>query len=628
MKGLILSLIFVFALTEAFSQCITAPRRRGCVPFSVKIDIVPGSACDSATQKRFNFGTVPPGFFIYDTFTYSTPGTYTFSFSANFSIGGQTLVFPGFFEALSLDPPVFSVLRCEGQQVRVRIDGGAYEQYVIDYGDGSPNDIINSPTVLGPLHTYANTQQRTIVVTGNYVPGNCGASSSRQVTPLGSISVPVITRLRNSQGKNTIDWSTQAGIPYVIYRDGLAIDTLTASSAQLSYTDAPPDGGLQSFCYQVASVDGCLALKNSNTVCSITALSVVAENDQNTIRWKSPATGISDLQLIRADIGNIFSSSTIPFPEIRTDTAVRCGAVYCYRLQGTGTVGSQTVTVLTDSICVTAVSVSTPEGIRKPWATFKSQQVELFWTLPTAVNGKFVLAQRTTNGGLSRSLTFPFADSAIDQSTLNQPARYCYQMIVQDTCGNLSATSRLVCPVYLFGTKETRTTTLLNWTSYEGFDTTGFEYTLEKLDGSGNIIEQTDLGNNTFSFLDEGIETRGQVLRFRVRVTHPDPQFPLVYSNLATFDQLSTLFVPSAFSPNGDGVNDEFFVQGRFVADFQLTVFNKYGEIVYRSNRFDERWDGKFNGKVLPSDTYVFYLEATDEIGTPIKQRGTVSIIK
>jgi gliding motility-associated-like protein len=192
----------------------------------------------------------------------------------------------------------------------------------------------------------------------------------------------------------------------------------------------------------------------------------------------------------------------------------------------------------------------------------------------------------------------------------------------------LSSTSRQVCPVFLYGNRESRTSTLLNWTGYEGYDTTGFEYTIQKLNASGGVIEETALGNNTFSFLDEGIETSGQVLRFRVKVTHPDPQFPLVFSNVAIFEQLSTLFVPSAFSPNGDGVNDEFFVQGRFVADFQLTIFSKLGEVLYRSNRFDERWDGKSQGKELPPDTYVFMLEASDEVGNPIKQRGTILIVK
>jgi hypothetical protein len=291
---LFLSLCFGF---DAVAQCITAPQRRGCVPFSVKVEVIPGSTCDAASQKLFAFS--PNSFSIVDTHTYFSAGLYTVYFSANFSTGGLVLDFPGFFEALAPTPPAFSVLLCEGQQVRVRIDSGAYEEYQIDYGDGSPVDIINSPATLGALHTYSNTQQRTITVTGRYVPGNCGASSSRQVVPLGSIPTPSISALKSSQGRNTLEWSTQSGIRYVIYRDGLALDTLTAQAALTSFADVPPDVNLKSYCYQVASIDGCLTLKNSNTVCSFSAFNVVAENDQNTIRWLAPQVGVSSIQLIR-----------------------------------------------------------------------------------------------------------------------------------------------------------------------------------------------------------------------------------------------------------------------------------------------------------------------------------------
>lgn len=72
------------------------------------------------------------------------------------------------------------------------------------------------------------------------------------------------------------------------------------------------------------------------------------------------------------------------------------------------------------------------------------------------------------------------------------------------------------------------------------------------------------------------------------------------------------LDIPNGFSPNGDNINPTFFIQGlEFVANSNLTIFNKWGNKVYESSDYQNDWDGKKGGVELPSDTYYYILKTT-----------------
>ncbi|MFW5762049.1 MAG: gliding motility-associated C-terminal domain-containing protein, partial [Cyclobacteriaceae bacterium] len=91
------------------------------------------------------------------------------------------------------------------------------------------------------------------------------------------------------------------------------------------------------------------------------------------------------------------------------------------------------------------------------------------------------------------------------------------------------------------------------------------------------------------------------------------------------------VFIPTAFTPNGDGFNDSFSVQPLFVTDFEVFIFSRWGELIFYSNEPDFTWDGTFNGKVLPTGTYAYKItfksETRPERGT-IERRGGVTLIR
>ena len=74
------------------------------------------------------------------------------------------------------------------------------------------------------------------------------------------------------------------------------------------------------------------------------------------------------------------------------------------------------------------------------------------------------------------------------------------------------------------------------------------------------------------------------------------------------------IIIYSGFSPNGDGVNDYLTILGLDqVEDYELMVFNRWGNQVFGSTDYRNDWDGTWNGEVLPDGTYFFILETNDE---------------
>lgn len=84
------------------------------------------------------------------------------------------------------------------------------------------------------------------------------------------------------------------------------------------------------------------------------------------------------------------------------------------------------------------------------------------------------------------------------------------------------------------------------------------------------------------------------------------------------------IFVPSAFTPNHDGINDRLKAIPVGIREFRhFSIYNRWGELVFRTTDPSMGWDGTFRGK-LQNDVHVWYAEGTDYLGNFIRRKGTV----
>jgi gliding motility-associated-like protein len=95
------------------------------------------------------------------------------------------------------------------------------------------------------------------------------------------------------------------------------------------------------------------------------------------------------------------------------------------------------------------------------------------------------------------------------------------------------------------------------------------------------------------------------------------------------------VYIPTAFSPNGDGTNDEFFVFAgpSAVKINQFTIFTRWGEVVYQAtdilpNDRTTSWNGEFKGERLNPGVFIYLIEIAFVDGKVITYKGDITLMK
>jgi gliding motility-associated-like protein len=89
------------------------------------------------------------------------------------------------------------------------------------------------------------------------------------------------------------------------------------------------------------------------------------------------------------------------------------------------------------------------------------------------------------------------------------------------------------------------------------------------------------------------------------------------------------IFVPNAFTPNGDGHND--IIRPVLVGIRQLNffrIYNRWGQLVFQTNESERGWDGKIGGQVQSTNNYVYFVQAIDYTGRTITRKGNIALIR
>lgn len=88
------------------------------------------------------------------------------------------------------------------------------------------------------------------------------------------------------------------------------------------------------------------------------------------------------------------------------------------------------------------------------------------------------------------------------------------------------------------------------------------------------------------------------------------------------------IYVPTAFSPNGDGLNDYFSLKAYGIADFDLfDVYDRWGNKVFSTKDPSRGWDGTFRERKVPAGSYIWMLKAVDILGNSVQQQGAVIVV-
>ncbi|MEM7371288.1 MAG: gliding motility-associated C-terminal domain-containing protein [Bacteroidota bacterium] len=139
----------------------------------------------------------------------------------------------------------------------------------------------------------------------------------------------------------------------------------------------------------------------------------------------------------------------------------------------------------------------------------------------------------------------------------------------------------------------------------------------------GDGVGKSDLPHPVYTFRDTG--------RYDIRLTAYNGLFLCPDDTTISIVIIpdGRLFIPTAFSPNGDGFNDEFKIRGEGVVSFEIVFFNRWGREIRRYQSMEEGWDGLTStGGHVPEGVYVYAVKAVLNSGKTMEKGGSVTLLR
>lgn len=204
---------------------------------------------------------------------------------------------------------------------------------------------------------------------------------------------------------------------------------------------------------------------------------------------------------------------------------------------------------------------------------------------------------------------------------------YYYRVITTDVCGDKSAASNIGKTILLKAETDGNDNVNVNWSKYQKWDEGVATYEVEQLGGTG-IFEY--VATNNFvdtTFVDES-NLYNQIPKVCYRVKAVSNTGTISYSNTDCAKGRSSLFVPNAFTPNGDGHNNVFKIVGAYIKDYELNIYNRWGEKIYTSHSLEESWNGRYNNETAQEGAYLVVISAKGLDYKTHNYRGTVTLLR
>ena len=87
-------------------------------------------------------------------------------------------------------------------------------------------------------------------------------------------------------------------------------------------------------------------------------------------------------------------------------------------------------------------------------------------------------------------------------------------------------------------------------------------------------------------------------------------------------------YLPNAFTPNNDGINDEFKPTTNGITEYKMEVYNRWSQLVFQTSNLSEGWNGKFHKTVQPGGAYIFTLKYKNGNGKVYIKKGSFLLIR
>lgn len=210
-------------------------------------------------------------------------------------------------------------------------------------------------------------------------------------------------------------------------------------------------------------------------------------------------------------------------------------------------------------------------------------------------------------------------------NTNNDSNAWDYRVRGLDLCGKPIYTS-VHTNVFLSGFKPSTYSVVMNFTPYLGWGSANIRYDVYRMlkNSGGYELYESNVTDFNVGY-SNGLEYYTQCYRIAATKIGTDT---VTWSNDVCFNFEPTLFIPDAFSPNADDVNDKFGVKGGALKTFSFVIYSRWGEKLYETDDLNFLWDGTYKGRDQPQDVYMFYCYYTGFDGKKYSTKGTITLLR
>lgn len=431
---------------------------------------------------------------------------------------------------------------------------------------------------------------------------------------------------------------------YVVYLfsagEGTAFDTIYDPAAN-TYQHSTAFANIFSVDYVVAAIDSSdnvSPLSNPlNTLFAECILDTCSHNIE--LKWNTYnnfPVGIDRYIILSSVDGSAYSEigsnqntdTTFSYHDFETDRS------YCFTIKAELTDGRYSESNRT---CINTDIPRPPSWINGDYATIDAENnIEISFSFDQASEIRtFVIQKSSSLSGPFTSLTEVY--SASDQFTaadsFSGHGPQFYRAAALNNCEQAVVYSNTLTAMDLVA-EIVDDQVLISWSAYKSFKGILSSYQIYRTD-LGNVSHISSVSSSDTTYLDQlnnfSYASGSDEICYFIEATessNPNTQSYLSRSRVSCIDLPQRVFVPNAFTPDGDLLNDEFSPVMAFTPSrYKLVITTRTGNRLFETRNHLQTWDGSFKGNKLQADVYLWFLELTTPGGKEIKKNGTVTII-
>ena len=288
-------------------------------------------------------------------------------------------------------------------------------------------------------------------------------------------------------------------------------------------------------------------------------------------------------------------------------------------------------------ICLRMKNAIYPPKITWNTVTVKNDQVvKLIWNKSLNDSMHFLnyniykMQDRNGNGFTYLNTINSISDTTyIDTEVKVDDHSYCYKITNSNECGLESLNNDSACSILLKGISEKLIHTL-TWQDFNYWTLGTQKFDLLKANDYNRNFVNT-LPNNTkqFSYQDKTFDYQVGLYFYQI-VAHQNPNIGNAISESNTVELLQSPYVyaPNAYTANGDNLNDVWKVEHAFVKEFNLKIYNRWGQLLFETNDKNKPFSLNLTSQLIANDVYVYIVNYSGWTGESNTLKGNFTVLK